>query len=332
MQSEQFAIDQKKADLDYYWDSYSTINIHEQMIKDHTRTHTYEKAITKCDIKGKIVLDVGCGLGILSLFAARAGAKHVYAIERAKIGDKAIQVIKNNGYEDVITVIRGRVEDIELPVDKVDIIISEWMGYNLLYESMLGSVLYARDKWLKKGGLILPDKCSMYINAIEDEWYYDNKINFWRNVYGFNMTPMRKEVLKEPLVDSLKSSTIATNDCCIMTIDINTMKYEDQCFTSPFKIKAFREEFIYAFSTWFDVSFPQSGEVLTTSPYKTMTHWHQSMFYLDEPITVAVGDVIEGTYSLKFNETNPRFLDVTITYQFNGAFHTAKGSMDYQMQ
>ena len=60
-------------------------------------------------------------------------------------------------------------EDIELPVDKVDIIISEWMGYFLLYESMLDSVLWARDKYLRPGtGKMLPDKADIYVAAIED--------------------------------------------------------------------------------------------------------------------------------------------------------------------
>lgn len=48
----------------------------------------------------------------------------------------------------VVTIIKGKVEEVELPVDKVDIVISEWMGYCLFYESMLNTVLYARDKWL----------------------------------------------------------------------------------------------------------------------------------------------------------------------------------------
>ena len=50
----------------------------------------------------------------------------------------------------MITFVKGKVEEVSLPagVDKVDIIISEWMGYNLFYESMLQSVLFARDKWL----------------------------------------------------------------------------------------------------------------------------------------------------------------------------------------
>lgn len=48
----------------------------------------------------------------------------------------------------VITIFKGKVEEVELPVDQVDIIISEWMGYCLFYESMLNTVIFARDKWL----------------------------------------------------------------------------------------------------------------------------------------------------------------------------------------
>lgn len=58
-----------------------------------------------------------------------------------------------------------------------DIIISEWMGYFLLYESMLDTVLLARDKYLKKGGLIFPDTASIFIATIEDQDYKDEKIN-----------------------------------------------------------------------------------------------------------------------------------------------------------
>ena len=104
--------------------------------------------------KDKIVLDIGCGTGILSIFAARAGAKHVYGIEFADIADYAKEIIKKINLSDKITIFKSKVEETTLPVDKVDIIISEWMGYFLLYESMLDTVLYARDKWLTKDGYI----------------------------------------------------------------------------------------------------------------------------------------------------------------------------------
>ena len=62
--------------------------------------------------------------------------------------------------QDKITLIKGKVEEVELPVDKVDIIVSEWMGYFLLYESMLDTVLVARDKWLvRRPALSHPPRC-----------------------------------------------------------------------------------------------------------------------------------------------------------------------------
>ena len=92
-------------------------------------------------------------------------------------------------------------EEIELPVDKVDIIISEWMGYFLLYESMLDSVLYARDKYLRKGGKMLPDRAELYIAALEDSVYKEQKKSFWNDVYGVNMSCLTPTVMREPLVD-----------------------------------------------------------------------------------------------------------------------------------
>lgn len=158
---------------DYYYGSYSSFHIHEEMLKDTTRTRAYQRAImdNPGDFKDKIVLDIGAGTGILSIFAARAGAKHVYAIEFAEIATFAREIIKKNGLEDKITVIKGKMEEIVLPVPKVDIIVSEWMGYFLLYESMLDSVLWARDKYLNVGGKMLPDRAQLYIAAIEDGNY-----------------------------------------------------------------------------------------------------------------------------------------------------------------
>uniref|UniRef100_H3C933 Protein arginine methyltransferase 8 n=2 Tax=Tetraodon nigroviridis TaxID=99883 RepID=H3C933_TETNG len=67
---------------DYYFDSYAHFGIHEEMLKDEVRTLTYRNAMyhNKHVFKDKIVLDVGSGTGILSMFAAKAGARHVYGV------------------------------------------------------------------------------------------------------------------------------------------------------------------------------------------------------------------------------------------------------------
>ena len=90
--------------------------------------------------------------------------------------EKAREIVIVNGMADKITLLQGKMEDVQLPFPKVDIILSEWMGYFLLYESMLDTVLYARDKYLVPGGLIFPDKATIFMAAIEDGDYKDEKI------------------------------------------------------------------------------------------------------------------------------------------------------------
>lgn len=169
----------KATSADYYFDSYSHFGIHEEMLKDSVRTKTYKNSIVqnKALFKDKVVLDVGCGTGILSMFAAQAGAKLVIGVDCASIAVQARQIVEANGFADRVQIIQGKIEEITLPVDKVDIIISEWMGYFLLYESMLDSVIFARDKWLKPEGILFPDKANMYVVAIEDAEYREDKIN-----------------------------------------------------------------------------------------------------------------------------------------------------------
>ena len=92
---------------------------------------------------------------------------------------------------------QGKLEEVELPVDKVDFIVSEWMGYGLLFESMLPSVLWARDKYLVEGGVVYPDMAMMYIEAMDDEEWHHGKQGFWSDVYGFDMKCMAKKTMKE---------------------------------------------------------------------------------------------------------------------------------------
>ena len=104
----------------------------------------------------------------------------------------------------------GKAEEIELPdgVDKVDVIISEWMGYCLFYESMIDTIIYVRNKWLKENGLIFPDRVSLFLSAIEDCAYKREKINFWDSVYGFDMSPIGEIAIQEPLVDFVDAKQV----------------------------------------------------------------------------------------------------------------------------
>ncbi|KAI4545957.1 hypothetical protein MG293_002512 [Ovis ammon polii] len=293
---------------DYYFDSYAHFGIHEEMLKDEVRTLTYRNSMyhNKHVFKDKVVLDVGSGTGILSMFAAKAGAKKVFGIECSSISDYSEKIIKANHLDNIITIFKGKVEEVELPVEKVDIIISEWMGYCLFYESMLATVIFARDKWLKPGGLMFPDRAALYVVAIEDRQYKDFKIHWWENVYGFDMTCIRDVAMKEPLVDIVDPKQVVTNACLIKEVDIYTVKTEELSFTSAFCLQVQRNDYVHALVTYFNIEFTKCHKKMgfSTAPDAPYTHWKQTVFYLEDYLTVRRGEEIYGTISMKPNAKN----------------------------
>nr|KJB65111.1 hypothetical protein B456_010G081400 [Gossypium raimondii] len=312
-----------KTSADYYFDSYSHfVTAFQEMLKDVVRTKTYQNVIyqNKFLFQNKVVLDVGAGTGILSLFCARAGAAHVYAVECSHMADMAKQIVETNGLSDVVTVLKGKIEEIELPVAKVDIIISEWMGYFLLFENMLNTVLYARDKWLVNDGVVLPDKASLYLTAIEDAEYKDDKIEFWNNVYGFDMSCIKKQAMMEPLVDTVDQNQIVTNSHLLKTMDISKMAPGDASFTASFKLVAQRDDYIHAFVAYFDVSFTKCHKLMgfSTGPKSRATHWKQTVLYLEDVLTICEGEAIVGSMTVAPNKKNPRDVDIMVKYSFSG--------------
>ncbi|CAA0814282.1 Protein arginine N-methyltransferase 1.1 [Striga hermonthica] len=332
-----------KTSADYYFDSYSHFAhlIHvtfvvQEMLKDVVRTKTYQNVIYKNSflIKDKIVLDVGAGTGILSLFCAKVGAKHVYAVECSSMADTAQEIISKNGFSNVITVLKGKIEEIELPVARVDVIISEWMGYFLVYENMLDTVLYARNKWLVQDGVVLPDITSLYVTAVEDAEYKEDKIDFWSNVYGFDMSCIGKKAIMEPLIDTVDKKQIVTNCQLLKTLDISKMEAGDASFTAPFKLVADRDDYIHALVAYFNVSFTHCHKPMgfSTGPKSRATHWKQTVLYLEDVLAICQGEALTGTMTVSPNKKNPRDVNITLKYSLNGRHCRASRTQHYRMR
>jgi protein arginine N-methyltransferase 1 len=208
--------------------------------------------------------------------------------------NKAREIVKQNYLSHRITIINSTVEDAILPVDKVDIIISEWMGYFLLYESMLDTVIYARDKWLKEDGYIFPDKAVVNIAAIEDAEYKDQKINFWEDIYGIDMSIFKNYSLSEPLIDYCDKKAINSNVCKVLEIDLYNVQIKDLDYSSAYELKFIRNDWVHALVTWFDIYFDKVDNKVsfTTSPFNTGTHWKQVVFYTKKDFPVYKGIII----------------------------------------
>ncbi|XP_061309070.1 protein arginine N-methyltransferase 3 [Pezoporus flaviventris] len=301
-----------------YFSSYGHYGIHEEMLKDKVRTESYRDFIYQNPhiFKDKVVLDVGCGTGILSMFAAKAGAKKVIGVDQSEIIYQAMDIIRLNKLENIITLVKGRVEEVDLPLEKVDVIVSEWMGYFLLFESMLDSVIYAKDKYLTEGGSVYPDMCTISLVAVGDMKKHADKLLFWEDVYGFDMSCMKKAVIPEAFVEVLDPNTVISTASVIKHVDCNTASTPDLEFSSDFTLTITTSTKCTAIAGYFDIFFEkncQNKVLFSTGPQCTKTHWKQTVFLLEKPIPVEEGESLRGEITVRKNRKDPRSLFITLS-------------------
>jgi len=318
-----------------YFGSYARVEIHEEMLRDHVRTSSYQRYILNnpAIFRDKLVLDVGCGTGILSMFAARAGARHVYAVDSSDIVEVAKEVIALNALEHVITCIRGKIEEVDLPVDHVEVIVSEWMGYFLLYESMLDSVLIARDRFLAPGGAVVPNLSTMLVLPIAADPEYD-PLRFWDKVYGFDMSCVQRHLLPEAQVHTYPPDCALGPPAIFKVFDMESMKVADTEFSAPFELTIRSAGSLAALLTHFDISFQSPGTTVpvsfSTGADATPTHWKQTAFYFDRCVEVAPLDIVKGTITVHRNTDYHRELlvhaELTVSHPSLPPHHFASGN------
>ncbi|XP_008785266.2 protein arginine N-methyltransferase PRMT10 [Phoenix dactylifera] len=337
----------KGVDYANYFCTYAFLYHQKEMLSDRVRMDAYHNAVfqNKHHFRGKVVLDVGTGSGILAIWCAQAGAKKVYAVEATKMSDHARELVKANNVGDIVEVVESSMEDVVLP-EKVDVIISEWMGYFLLRESMLDSVICARDRWLKPDGIMYPSHARMWIAPIRsglgdqkmndlecamNDWY--NFVEETETHYGVNMNVLTKPYHAEHEKYYLKTSSwsnlhpnqvigtpsiIKEIDCLMATVD------EIRNVTSKFSLSINMDRTrLSGFAGWFDVHFrgsvqnPAMHEIeLTTAPsVDNTTHWGQQVFLLHPPPRVHEGDRVMISFLMTRSKENHRLMDVDFTYE-----------------
>jgi predicted RNA methylase len=103
-------------------------------LKDVVRTTSFQTAIKRTVRRGDVVLEVGAGTGILSLFAAKAGARKVFAVEIDEyLCECLAETVRANGLTGIIEILPGDARDIDLP-SAVDVVIAELIDTGLVEE------------------------------------------------------------------------------------------------------------------------------------------------------------------------------------------------------
>lgn len=312
-----------------YFQFYGCLSQQQNMLQDYLRTATYQKAIllNDVDFKDKVVLDVGCGTGILSFFAVQAGAKRVYAVEASSVAKYAEILVKSNSLSDKITVLSGKIEEVSCP-EKVDVIISEPIGYMLLNERMLESFLHAKY-WLKPKGMMFPTQSDIHLAPFTDEQLYMEhhaRSSFWnqRCFYGVNLSGLHSsamdEFFKQPIVDTFDVQILMARSVK-HTINFLEAKEEDlHRLEIPFVFKLLQSGLIHGLAFWFDVAFVGSRMTvwLSTAPNEPLTHWYQVRCLLQTPLFAKMGQTLSGQVQLIANRRQSYDIHITAVVDQSG--------------
>mmetsp|Transcript_58826 Transcript_58826/g.117705 ORF Transcript_58826/g.117705 Transcript_58826/m.117705 type:complete len:379 (+) Transcript_58826:77-1213(+) len=319
---------QKKDDEDFF-ESYADLDIHEEMLKDLPRVEAYRAAIERHGEEwaregGVSVIDVGSGTGLLAVLCARAGAKRVLAVEASRLAHFLRQVVDANSQAGAVEVHECRAEDLQLPAgESVDVIVSEWMGYCLLYENMLPSVLAVRDKYLKPGGIMLPSRCRLQMAPLEDDAWRKSKVDFWQDVHGIDMSALvplaTATACEKPQHRVVAASSLLAPPFEVLALDLATVKdaelgrFETNL---SFEVPAGRR--LDGFVAWFECDFGVAGQLLSTSPSEAPTHWRQTVFSLRQPLDGGGGRTVEGLVTIERHEAYSRGYRVTFELKCPG--------------
>jgi protein arginine N-methyltransferase 1 len=281
--------------------NYSNIRGQESMLRDTIRCNAFRRAIMDAVKPGDVVLDIGAGTGILSLFAAEAGASKVYAVEQTLIAEFAQRIVDVNGRGEIITVMQGDMSTMELP-EKVDIIISEWLGGYGVDENLLSVVLLARDRWLKPGGKMMPESVTAWMAPAFDELLQQD-VDFWcSEPYGINL-----DLIGEATAGSLdcacnhvKQEHIFSDPQLMWEVDALTCTHERA--TKPFRCQleffATRDGQVNAMAAWFQA--PLTSDVLmSNAPDDSDTHWGRHVFPIGRVISIKKGTRVAVDFALE---------------------------------
>ncbi|XP_076456146.1 protein arginine N-methyltransferase 2-like [Babylonia areolata] len=322
---------------DEYFGSYGKLKLHHEMLSDQPRTLAYQRAIkdNAAWLKDKVILDVGCGTGILSLMCAKYGQpKQVYAVEASDMADYTQGVVDSNGLSDVISVRHSYVEDLSLETP-VDLIISEWMGTLLLFEMMVESVLIARDKFLAPGGTVWPSSASLFLVPVTADEQYRDYIDCWCHQYGFDLSYLKSLAVSEFLPKPFHSYELQRDTCLapeatLLQLDLASLQVSQlEDIICPFQFQVHTSGTMHGFCTWFQVDFCGLGEgegeggvvattSLNTGPDHELTHWKQNLFLLDEGVRVTAGDLLQGRAQIYRHKDWRRHLRMLLTFTHRG--------------
>eukprot|EP01068_Selenidium_serpulae_P003943 Selendium_serpulae@DN3351_c1_g1_i1.p1 len=348
--------------VDLYFQYYGKLSNQYNMLQDTVRTNVYHRAIlfNRSEFQGRTVMDVGAGSGILSFFCAQAGAAKVYSVEASSMSQVIDDLVVGNPFwgralkvvHKTVETIRLKSGDDDKPTSttsndfhssstssstpltndeaefdldsKVDVLVSEPIGTFLFNERMIESYLFARDKFLKPGGKMYPNRSRLYLAPFSDSVLFTDvstRGQFWKTTsfYGLSLEAAAprasEEQFRQPVVDYLNPAILLAEAHCedfdFTTIPRSALEKMEFSFDFPITSPAL----VHGLAGWFDVYFDGAEKPIafSTAPTEAPTHWYQIRFLFKTPLAVNPNQRLVGSMTLDANDHQSYYINIVAT-------------------
>lgn len=265
---------------------------HWEMITEPVRRDAYVRALRSAIRPGDTVTEIGTGAGYFAVIACKAGAARVHGIERDPFVHVAAELARANGCADRISLVQASSTSVSLPL--ADVLVSDLRGALPLWSTHIPSIIDARRRLLKPGGIQIPERDTM---SLALAWGPRVVANEEADPHGVDLT-----VFERPLTNTWRKHRIGTavpisSPAVWQTIDYRTVETPDCAGTVELEVE--REGTANGLSVWFDTEL-HDGLGFSNGPNAPGAGvYGQAFFPLGRPLTLARGDKVRVSLRAK---------------------------------
>lgn len=260
------------------------------MITGPVRMNAYAAALKAAISPTSVVLDIGAASGIMSLLACKYGARHVHAIEPNDSINVARKLAKANGFADRITFYQDLSTKVKLP-ERANVIVSDLRGVLPIFEHHVSSICDTRSRHLAPGGVLIPQKDSVWAAVIESPEVYQDLLKPWgEDLFGLDFSSHRTAAVDAVHNELTQKDNLLTSPQCLITWDYRTVS--DPNVSAKIRFIVNRSGTANGISLWFEtVLFENIG--FSTAPGNDRLAYGMAMLLFTLPVDVAEGDQVE---------------------------------------
>ena len=276
-----------------------TLEEHYGYLSDREKLKAYESAINRLVQPDSIVLDLGCGSGLLGLMALRAGARKVLFVEEGEVIEIARQAIVQAGFGDKAEFFQTNSFQLALP-ERVDIVVCDHIGYFGFDYGAIGLLADAKKRFLKPDGIVVPATIELYLAPIDSEACREF-VGQWRD----GGVPRDFEWLGTTAANSkhavqLEEQDLLAEPAALATLELGPESPPYLSWTTEFTCT--RDGTLDGIAGWFDCRI--FGDVhMSNSPTSAERLIRpQAFFPVDRPVPVKSGAAIRVTVMIRHED------------------------------